>query len=253
MGTSSSSKGRKNTSPLVPAYADADPGKPLPAPEGQRFRGFRTEFGRAVAGAGGGNFASALGRYARDSTGGTTFGPRRFGTAYTAGASLVGLLDELRDGGTGEATTGIDLSSFRGRPLTEAMEAIAQALAPENADADMIRVAIQEALAEALPEVDGFEPADITDDMMIAVLVEFFSVVLFQEITNDAGDAWNKAPDEDRTIAAENELFDIIHAAVDKHMSPALAGGPGDLTRAQIAALERRAVEDIWAEWESNE
>lgn len=253
MGTSSSSKGRKNTSPLVPAHADSDPDKPLPKPEGQRFRGFRTEFGRAVAGAGGGSFLLALGKYARDATGGVGIGPRRFGTAYTAGGSLVGLLDELRSGGTGEQTAGIDLSALRGRPLAEAFESIAQALAPENADADLIRVSIQDALAEVLPDVASFEPADLTDDMLIGVLIEFFALVLFQDITNDAGDAWNKAPNEDRTIQAENELFDIIHAAVDKHMSPALVGGVQNLTRGQISAIERRAVEDIWSEWESNE
>ena len=48
MGTSGSSKGPKNSSPLVPAGVDDEPGKPLPEPEGQRFRGFRTEFGERL-------------------------------------------------------------------------------------------------------------------------------------------------------------------------------------------------------------
>ncbi len=48
MGTSASSKGPRSTSPLVPAWADADPEAPLPPPEGQRFRAFRTEFGRVA-------------------------------------------------------------------------------------------------------------------------------------------------------------------------------------------------------------
>jgi hypothetical protein len=251
MGTSSSSKGRKNNSPLVPAHADAEPEKPLPEPQGLRFKGFRTEFGKAVAGAG--SFTVALGKYARDATGGTSVGPRRFGTAYIAGGSLIGLLGELKSGGTGEQATGIDLSALRGQPLASAFEAIGQALAPPNADADLIRVCVQEALAEVMPDVASFEPADLTDDMLIGVLIEFFARVLFQEITDDAGDAWNKTPDAERTIQAENELFDIIHAAVDKHMSPALVGGVQNLTREQILAIERRAVDEIWSEWESNE
>lgn len=253
MGTSSSSKGRGSKSPLVPAHADSNPGAPLPAPEGQRFRGFRTEFGRAVAGAGGGTFASALGKYARDATGGSSVGPRRFGTAYTAGGSLFGALSDLQQGGTGEQSAGVDLSALVGRPLSEAIEAIAQALAPANADADLIRTAIQEALAEALPEMASFEPANLDADALIAVLVEFFAQVLFLDIVSDAGEAWQKAADGDRTIEAESELFDIVHTAVDKHLSPALAAGIGDMSRAQVEAIEQQAIRDIWAEWESNE
>lgn len=253
MGTSSSSKGRRNQSPLVPAYADANPDQPLPTPEGQRFRGFRTEFGRAVAGAGTGSFTSALGKYARAATGGAAVGPRRFGTAYEAGASLVGLISDLQQGRTGEDVAGVDLSSLIGRPIGEAIEAIAQALSPDNADQDLIRIAVQEALAEIFPDVASFEPAILTPDDLIAVLVEFFSRIVFQEITSDAGEAWNKAPDDERTIEAENELMDIIRAAVDNHLSPTFANGVQNLTSGEIKTLERKAIDDIWAEWEEYE
>lgn len=253
MGTSSSSKGRGNQSPLVPDHADANPDQPLPKPEGQRFRGFRTAFGRAVATGGRSGFTSALGKYARDATGGASIGPRRFGTAYAVGGTLIGLVNELRQGGTGEASVGIDLSSLVGRPLGEAVEAIAQTLAPENADRDLIRIAVQEALVEVFPELDAFEPAALTPDDLITVLVEYFSRLLFLEIVNDAGNAWNKAPDEQRTVEAENQLFDIIRASVDNHLSPALAGEVQNLTRVQIEALERRAIDDVWSEWEGYE
>ena len=234
MGTSSSGKGRRNQSPLVPAYADADPGKPIPPPEGQRFRGFRTEFGRAVAGAGEGSFRSALGKYARDSTGGVDYGPRRFGPAYSAGGALAGLITELQAGGSGDNAAGVDLSGLVGQSVGEAAEAIAQALAPANADQDLIRIAIQEAIAEVLPEIAIFDPAALTADDIVSLLVEFFSRVLFQEITSDAGDAWNKTDDPARAVEAENELMDIIRATVDRHLSPALSDGLGQLTRVQV-------------------
>ena len=152
MGTSASSKGPNSSSPLVPPWADATPGAPLPQPEGQRFRGFRTEFGRAAAGAGGGSLRSALGKYAREATHGASVGPRRFGPAYAAGADLAGVMSEMRGGGTGENSAGVDLSGLVGRPLDYAAQEIARALAPDNADADQISAAIQEAMAEALPE-----------------------------------------------------------------------------------------------------
>ncbi|CAN7430156.1 hypothetical protein LJR231_002793 [Phyllobacterium sp. LjRoot231] len=238
---------------MVPAHADANPEQPLPEPEGQRFRGFRTEFGRAVAGAGAGSFVSALGKYARDSTGGASFGPRRFGPAYSAGGALIGLLNELQAGGTGENSTGIDLSGLVGQPVGEAIDAIAQALAPPNADQDLIRIAMQEALAEVLPDVATFDPTVLQPDDLISLLVEFFSRVLFQEVTADAGEAWNKSDDPFRTVEAENELMDIIRASVDRHLSPSLAEGIGNLSRAQIEQLERRAIDDIWSEWERYE
>ena len=253
MGTSASGKGRSNQSPLVPDHADADPDQPLPEPEGQRFRGFRREFGKAVEGDGGGSFTSALGKYARDATGGASIGPRRFGTAYVAGGALVGLLNELRQGGTGEESTGVDLSSLVGRPVGEAIERIAQALAPDNADSDLIRISVQEALGEVLPDLDAFDPTDLTPDDLVSLLVEFFSRFIFLDITSDAGGAWAKAPHEQRTIEAENQFFDIVRASVDNHLSPALAGDIENLTRADVEAMERRAVDDVWSEWEGYE
>ena len=252
MGTSTSGKGRGNNKPLVPSHADADPGKPLPEPQGQRFRGFRTEFGKAVAGTGG-TFRAALGRFARDATGGAGVGPRRFGPAYVAGGSLVELLTDLQGGGTGEAATGSDLSGLVNQPLEIAAEAIANRLAPNNADRELVRVSLQEAIAEALPDVEVFDPASLTPDNIIALLVEFFTQILFREITLEAGDAWNKAETPQRAVEAENELKDIIHASVDRQMSPALAGGLGAVSRAEVERLQRSALEDIWREWSAGQ
>jgi hypothetical protein len=252
VGTSASGKGRNSRSPLVPADADADPTQPLPEPVGQRFRGFRTEFGRAVAGSGG-TFLSALGRYAREATGGPEIGPRRFGPAYGAGSALLGLISDLQAGGTGVGAVGVDLSNLVGRPVGEAAQEIARILAPPNADQDLIRIAIQEAIAETFPDVDIFDPTALSPDDIISLLVEFFTRVLFQDISNDAANAWNKADHAERTVDAENELLDIIHAAVDRHLSPALASGLGNLSRADIESLERRAIEDVWREWSGSE
>ena len=146
MGTSLSGEGRKSDSPFVPDYADEDPDAPLPEPAALKFREFRVAFGRAVAGRG--SLKAALGKYARRATGGASTGPRRFGPAYRAGGVLFVLLDELREGETGEAAAGVDLSTLAGRPVGEVFEAIALALAPRNGDADLIRIALQEALGD---------------------------------------------------------------------------------------------------------
>lgn len=249
MGTSTSAKGPSSRSPLVPPWADAEPGAPLPHPEGQRFRGFRTEFGKAVAGSG--SLGKALQKYASDATYGSAVGPRRFGPAYSAGAGLV------RAFGAGPDTEGeptrIDLEALAGRPLDEAAQAIAEALAPENADSDQIRSAVQEAIAEVLGDQGAFDPGAISPDQIVALLVEFFARILFQEISATAGEAWKKAPNVDRNTAAENELFEVVRAAMDTHLSPRLARDLQTLDRASIEAIERAAIVDIWRAWEEGD
>lgn len=250
MGTSSSSRGPSGRSPLVPSWADATPGVPLPSPDGQRFRAFRTEFGRYASGDGG-SLRTALGHYARTATGGQSVGPRRFGSAYQAGGSLFGALGDLAAGGNGTAFAGVDLSGLAGRTLSVAVQEIARALAPENGDADRIQVAIQEAFAEVLPDVEIFDPATLSPDNLIAIMVEFLTRILFQQVVEDAGSAWNKAPSDTRTAHAEGELFDLIHIAIDRHLGPRLAAARGQLPRADVERLQRSAMDDVWRDWES--
>jgi len=248
MGTSASAKGPNSRSPLVPPWADATPDAPVPKPEGQRFRGFRTEFGKVAAG--GGSLAKALQKYASAATGGAEVGPRRFGPAYGSGADLIQALSgaqvQTPDGA-------FDLAALAGLPMDEAAQAIAQALAPQNADADQVRAAMQEALAEVLGEDGGFDPSAIGTDQIVAVLVEFFARILFQEISAAAGDAWRKAPSVERSTATENELLEVVRAAMDAHLSSRLSGDLGSLGRDQIAAIERAALADIWQAWSDEE
>ena len=253
MGTSSSKSGRSNQSQLIPSDVDANPDQPLPEPEGRRFQGFRTEFGRAIRSEDTIDFTSALGKYARKATGGVSIGPRRLGSAYLSGGDLIALLSELSQGGTGEDSIGINLSSLVGKPVQEAVEQIAQTLSPENTDAEVIRISMQEALVEAFPDSDIFEPSDLSSDDLITISVEFFSKLLFHIVLEDAGNAWNKAPNEQRTIEAENQLFDIVRTSVDNHLSKTLTNDIQNLTKSDIATLERSAIDDVWAEWESYE
>lgn len=249
MGTSGSSKGPKSSSPLVPPGVDDEPGKPLPQPEGQRFRGFRTEFGRA-AGGGTAALSSALGKYARDATYGSSVGPRRFGSAYQSGAVLADALRSLAGGGTAEAATGVDLSGLAGQPIHVAAQEIARALAPDTIDADQITTAIQEAITEVLPEAGVFDPALLTSDALVQIFVEYFSRILFLEITDVAGDAWNKAPDAQHATQTEADLLELIRVVVDKHFSPRIAQGLTTASREEFRRLERAAMDEVWREWE---
>ena len=160
------------------------------------------------------------------------------------------MLGELQAGGNGTETTGVDFSALTGQSIERAGQAIALALAPVNADADRISIAIQEALAEALPDAEVFDPTALTPDQIVLVLVEFLSRVLFQQVTEDAGSAWNKSPAGERTVAAEAELFDVIRTCVDRHLGPRLSGGVGQISRQEAEVLQRAAMVDVWREWE---
>ncbi|MGI3899892.1 MAG: hypothetical protein ACRYGP_04955 [Janthinobacterium lividum] len=167
-----------------------------------------------------------------------------------AGSALFGLLGEMQRGGTGVDATGLDLSSLVGLSVERAGQEIARALAPDNADADRIAAAIQEALAEALPDVEAFDPAALTPDQIIVIMIEYLARILFQQVTEDAGSAWNKTPSGDRTVQVEGELFDLIRTCIDKHMSPRLVNGVGLLNRPEVERLQRAAMDDVWREWE---
>ena len=208
----------------------------------------------------GGGLDAALGKYARNATGGAAIGPRRFGPAYRAGGALFAVLGDLRAGGTGEAAAGTGLSGLTGRPVGEACEAVGLALAPRNGDADPIRIALQEALWEAFaggPVFDpgafdpgAFDPGALTPGGLVTVQVGFYTGVLFLDIAGDAGRAWNRAPDVRSTLDAEDRLREIVGRSVDNRLSPLLHGRIHRATRAEIEALGRRAIGLVWSDWE---
>jgi hypothetical protein len=152
---------------------------------------------------------------------------------------------------TGPRLPGVDLSGLVGKPLDYAAQEIARLLAPANADADRVTAAIQEAIAEALPDVEIFDPTSLSQDQLIAVMIEFLSRILFQQVVEDAASAWNKAPTAARTVEAEGQLLDLIKTAVDKHFSPSLAQTSKPLPAAQVERLQRQAMDEVWREWEA--
>jgi hypothetical protein len=163
---------------------------------------------------------------------------------------LADTLSNLGAGETGEAASGVDLSRLAGQPVEVAAQEIARALAPDTIDSDQITAAIQEAIIEVLPDAGVFDPSLFTPDTLVQILVEYFSRILFLEITDVAGDAWNKAPDAQHATQTEADLLELIRVVVDKHFAPRIAVGLGNFDRNEFRALERDAMDEIWREWE---
>ena len=84
---------------------------------------------------------------------------------------------------------------------------------------------------------------------MVGVQVDFFTGVLFLDIVLDAGRAWDRAPDVASAIEAEDRLCALVRASVDDRLSPLLHGKIHRAIRAEIEALGRRAIGQVWSDW----
>jgi hypothetical protein len=70
MGTSQSAKEPSSNVSMVPPWADDQPGQPLPPPSPRRFKNFRRAMTEYVKNGDRDTLKTALGYYARTSTGG---------------------------------------------------------------------------------------------------------------------------------------------------------------------------------------
>ncbi|MDZ7970569.1 MAG: Qat anti-phage system associated protein QatB [Nostoc sp. DedSLP03] len=248
MGTSQSHPGPGGKSSLVPPWADDQPQQPLPTPQSLRFKPFRQAFGNFVSTGNPSALKSALGHYARKSTGGRTTAARRLGNTVKAGAALYHTL--TGGGSIADGDVAIDVGSLAGMPSEAAINSITQALTPSGGDSDKIRSAMNCALAEALDGVAIFDPNAITDDMIINTMIVYVSESIFLQVVQDAGQAWIKADTPSQAIAAENSLRELIKVEVDIHMAPMFSGNARSLTKSQIARIQRDVINAVWSEWE---
>lgn len=253
MGTSASSKGPGSKTPLVPPWADANPEQPLPpAPEGPRFKSFRVNLGKFVKIGDEQSLRRSIGEYARKATGGASVGTRRFGAVSKAGAAFFGVINDLRQGGTGETIAGMDLSTLAGKDVYFAIQEIVLALTPENGDAEKIRAAMHTALSEALEGVDAFDPLSIDDETLVDMMIFYLRECVFEQVIMDSDKAFQKG-DLQKCQEAEGALHDLVGSVVDQHMRPFFVNGVSILMQHQVQEIQQKAIKEVWIEWEGYE
>ena len=251
MGTSKNSSGSTGRSPLVPPHVDAEPGAPLPErPEGG-LRNFRLSL-NGFARTGDSTLRDrALGRYARGAVGGSSVGYRRFGAVASSGSAAIGALSDLAAGGTGESASGRDLSNAIGAPIETAAQIIAEAVAPDNAEGDEIRLLIQDAICEALQGHDTLERNLITEDFLDNVLFEYTVEAIMHDIwAREGSPSLNAAPTPEALQARENDMREAVKATVDSRLAAVAQGRSlvvmsGD-ERRQFQLDCIRAVLEVW-------
>ncbi|MDH2327249.1 hypothetical protein QCN27_10250 [Cereibacter sp. SYSU M97828] len=249
MGTSASSKGSGPDQSLVPPWADDSSGEPLPELEPKRFRAFRRSFGVYLKSGKKADLDKALGHYARSATGGRGVGPRRFGAVYTSGSDLYSVLSSL--GGDGELAEarGIERDQLAGQAIDVVCQRLADALAPQNGDADKIREAMNEAMIEVLGTAD-FDPHRLDEEAVQRILGEYLSQAVFQEIVEEVGGTWSQAA-ANATPEAESRLLETIRAVIEVTLGPQL-DGRANVPRAEIHRFMRKTLDDVWAIWEAH-
>lgn len=248
MGTSQSNPGPGNGTPLVPPWADDEPDRPLPLPDPNRFRSFRTSLGHFVKTGNRDNLISAVVSYANKSSGGGGVASRRLGAVNEAGANLFIALGGIA-GGSMPGQDPNFLHDLVGKPCELAIAAIVEALTPENGDADKIRAAMNDALIEALDGIEVFDLNVITDELIVNIMISYLSECVFLQMVGDAGDAWKKAESPSRETAASEDLKELVKVVVDKYMAPKFGDNVRGVTKNELLQIEKQVIQEVWNEW----
>jgi hypothetical protein len=248
MGTSQSSKGPSSDVSLVPPWADDEPHKPLPAPIPGRFRQFRHSMTRYAKTGDKEQLKSALGHYARTSTGGASVAVRRFGNVIKAGSSLLGLLST---GQTQPNEPIINLEQLSGKTIEEAISIIANTLTPLNGDGERIRTSINNALIAALDGITDINLSIMTNDILSSVIINYITENIFLDILLNSGNSFNNTRTLSEEIKMENTLHELIKVITDTKFAKKINGDIRSLSLSQITKLQRQVIIEVWQEWEN--
>lgn len=282
MGTSQSNPGSSGKSPLLPPWVDPDeglnvPGDPSSDPpdqdgddneeaekddekkpplgdiqEPQRFKPYRQQLGNFVQSGETAHLKKALGNYSRSASGGGRVASQRLSKAHTVGANLISFLS----GSTPSAQSHLadtSLKELEGLPCEQAIGKIVDAIQPEGGDSEKIRVALNEALTEALEGIDNFDPEQITDDVLFKTLWAYISQCVFIYMVSDSAKAFTKSDNSLQALQAENDLMELIKIIVDEKLLPKVSDGLSSFNISDTKDIQKEVIQEVWREWETYE
>ncbi len=238
--------------PLLPPWVDQGPG-PLPEPDKDRFRTFRLKLGKFVSSGDAKDLRSAVGHFARSSSGGASVAKTRISPIATVGGNLIGLISDLQSGGDGTALAGEDLSSCLGAEIDVAIEKIVEALTPDNGDADKISAAMQSALLEVLEDDASFDPLSISSDDLVSLISAYLVEAIFLWIISESDKSFQKADSGPKANKAEASLRELVKVSVEDALGAKNLTNIGALKPNDIAELEREVTHEVFQVWEGYE
>ncbi|WP_288129863.1 hypothetical protein [Microbulbifer sp.] len=282
MGTSASNTGPNNKSPLLPPWAEqgdpvgvgsggdeeGDDGQKLPdkieidndkvqkkipgpipnIPSPNRLSGARKSFGDyAKSGGTGSNLRNSLKKYSKSSGGGAGTS-RRLASGITAGSGLLGIMqgDNVR-----VSSRTLSLSDLNGLSVDQAIDRITEHLTPENGDADSVRLALDFALAEALPEEEAFNASMFTDDVVQEAISCYLADLIFQDIVNGMGKAWFHVEHPSKHHKMEEELRDLVKVITESKLEKVVGNNSGEISQENITKIQIDVISQTVDEWEN--
>lgn len=286
MGTSASNTGPNNKSPLLPPWAEqgdpvevetgdggdgqqtpdgadgnelsqeVDNGKvqeqisgPVPnIPSPNRLTGARRAFGNyAKSGGASSNLRGSLKKFSKSSGGGSGTS-RRLASGITAGSGLLGI---MQGGNVRVNDRTLSVSDLNGLSTDQAIDRISEHLTPENGDADSVRLALDFALAEVLPEEDTFDESMFTDEVVQEAISCYLTDLIFQEVVNGMGKAWFHAEHPSKHHRMEEELRDLVKVITQSKLEKVMHDNADSISQENITKVQIDAISQTVDEWEN--
>ncbi|USI29661.1 hypothetical protein ACD631_04740 [Alteromonas macleodii] len=224
------------------------PGVKPNIPSPNRLVGARRSFGDYAKSAGNGkNLRSSLKKFSKSSGGGSGVS-RRLASGITAGSGLLGIMQ-------GESVSvnnkSLSLSDLNGLSTDQAIDRISEHLTPENGDADAVRIALDFALSEVLPEEDVFDASMFTDEIVHEAISCYLTDLIFQDIVNGMGKAWFKVEHPGKHHKMEEELRDLIKVITQSKLEKVMHANAGNISQRNITQVQIDVISQTVKEWEN--
>lgn len=218
-----------------------------PAPP-NRLANARRDFGKyANSGGDSSNLRRSLRKYAKGSGGGSGTS-RRLASGISAGTGLFRMMSG--DSVTVNNNT-LALSELNGLTTDQAIDRITEHLTPENGDADAVRIALDYALAEALPDEDDFNADVITEEVIHEALSCYLTDLIFQDIVTGMGRAWFYTEHASKHHRMEEELRELVKVVTQEQVEKLTHGNAGNITKDNITQLQIATITQTVEVWES--
>lgn len=278
MGTSQSKRDAGGGRPLVPSWAAQDPatgaagaapaapgdGAPPATPPAApptaaaalaptaRYTGYRRALGQFMRTGNRDDARRAVGHWARTSVGGSRAGAARVSRATASGGAALASFASAVGGQAPAAGSALDVRSLAGLPAEAAIDRILDAFCPPGIlDEDLARLAMGEALAEALEGVDTFDPAALDPHAVQVATLAFAAELVFVQLAGDAGQALANAPSTVSAVQRERELRSLVREVADVVGTPILEAAGTALTPDAMSGLISAIVAAVEAEMET--
>lgn len=145
----------------------------------------------------------------------------------------------------------LSLSELNGLTTDQAIDRISDHLTPDNGDAESVRLAIDFALAEVLPDEEKFDESMFTDDVVTEAISCYLTDLIFQDVVDGMGKAWFHAEHASKHHKMEEELRDLIKVITQSKVEKITSDNGGHLSQANITKIQIDAISQTVDEWES--